>query len=50
MKGLNEYVKIKEALRDYEGKAQVTEEDLTEVEREAEEHYQEFLKEQATKK
>lgn len=47
--GLDQYVKIKEALRDYEGKPQVTEEDLAEVEREAEERYQEFLEEQGVK-
>lgn len=47
--GLDEYVRIIEAQRNYEGKPQVTQEDIDKVEAEQEAAYQEFLKEEAQK-
>ena len=47
--GLDEYASIKEALRNFKGKPQVTMEDLAEIEREAEARYQKFLEEEANK-
>lgn len=45
--GLDQYVRIKEALRNFEGKPPVTMEDIRQMEKEQKERYQEFLKEEA---
>ena len=47
--GLDQYVRIKEALRNFEGKPPVTMEDIRKVEKEQKERYQEFLKEEAAR-
>lgn len=49
VEGLDEYVCIKQALRNFEGKPQVTEEEMAQVEREAQERFEEFQKEEAAK-
>lgn len=49
VEGLDQYVVVKEALRNYEGKPQVTMEDIEKLEQEQQEKYQEFLEEEANK-
>ena len=45
--GLDQYVCIKEAIRNFEGKPPVTMEDIKKVEQEQRERYEAFLKEEA---
>ena len=49
VEGLDQYVVIKQALRNYEGKPQVTMEDIEKVEQEQQEKFEKFLEEEAGK-